>query len=69
VGIVLGAVAGMAAGGVLLQLGGGLGTEGGIPWLSIGVAALLGLVLPAVAAIYPARAAARVSIVEALHFD
>jgi putative ABC transport system permease protein len=69
VGVVLGAIAGVAAGAVLVQLDGGLGDPGGIPWLSIGVAAVLGLVLPAVAAIYPARAAARVSIVEALHFD
>jgi len=30
---------------------------------------VLGLVLPTVAALYPARMASRVSIVEALHFD
>jgi putative ABC transport system permease protein len=69
VGVVLGAVAGIGVGAVLLQLGGGLGHPGGVPWLPIGVAAVLGLVLPALAALYPARAAARVSIVEALHFD
>ena len=69
VGVVLGAVAGIAVGAVLLQLGGGLGQPGGVPWLPIGVAAALGLVLPALAALYPARAAARVSIVEALRFD
>ncbi len=69
VGVVLGAVAGLGAGAVLLQVGGGLGTPGGLPWLPIGVAAVLGLVLPALAALYPARAAARVSIVEALRFD
>jgi putative ABC transport system permease protein len=69
VGVVLGSVAGVGAGAVLLQLGGGLGTPGGIPWLPIGVAAILGLALPALAAIYPARLAARISIVEALHFD
>ena len=69
VGVVLGSIAGLGAGALLLQLGGGLGTPGGIPWLPIGVAALLGLVLPAIAAIYPARLAARVSIVQALHFD
>jgi ABC-type antimicrobial peptide transport system permease subunit len=40
-----------------------------VPWLPIGTAALLGLVLPALAALSPARAAARVSIVEALRFD
>jgi putative ABC transport system permease protein len=69
VGVVLGAMTGLAAGGVLLQLGGGLGHPGGAPWLSIGLAAVLGLVLPALAALSPARAAARVSIVEALRFD
>jgi len=69
VGVVLGALAGMGVGVVLLQLGGGLGHPGGVPWLPIGVAAVLGLVLPAVAALYPARAAARVSIVAALRFD
>jgi putative ABC transport system permease protein len=69
VGVVLGAIAGLAAGALLLQLGGGFGHPGGLPWLSIGIAAVLGLVLPAFAAIYPARMASRVSIVEALHFD
>jgi putative ABC transport system permease protein len=69
VGAVLGALAGLGAGAVLLQLGGGLGHPGGLPWLPIGIAAALGLILPAVAAIYPARAAANVSIVEALYFD
>jgi putative ABC transport system permease protein len=69
VGVVLGAVAGLSAGALLLQLGGGFGHPGGLPWLSIGIAAVLGLVLPAFAAIYPARMASRVSIVEALHFD
>jgi len=69
VGVVLGAVAGIAVGAVLLQLGGGLGHPGGAPWLPIGVAAVLGLALPALASLYPARAAARVSIVAALRFD
>jgi putative ABC transport system permease protein len=69
VGAVLGAIAGLGAGAVLLQVSGGLGNPGGLPWLPIGVAAALGLILPALAALYPARAAARVSIVEALHFD
>jgi len=69
VGVVLGAAAGIGVGVVLLQLGGGLGHPGGIPWLPIGIAAVLGLVLPALAALSPARAASRVSIVEALRFD
>jgi putative ABC transport system permease protein len=69
VGVLIGSVAGLAAGAMLLQLGGGLQNPGGIPWLPISVAAALGLVLPAIAAIYPARMAARVHIVRALHFD
>ena len=69
VGVVLGAFAGLGAGAILLQLGGGLGSPSGLPIAAIVVAAGLGLVLPAIASIYPALAASRVSIVEALHFD
>ncbi|HXG26783.1 MAG TPA: FtsX-like permease family protein [Candidatus Binatia bacterium] len=69
VGVILGSAAGLVAGAVLLQLGGGLNQPGAIPWLPIGVAAILGLVLPALAAVYPARAASRISIVSSLHFD
>jgi len=69
VGVVLGAFAGLGAGAVLLQLGGGLGSPSGAPLGAIAVAAVLGLVLPALASIYPARAASQVSIVPALHFD
>jgi putative ABC transport system permease protein len=69
VGVILGSVAGLGAGALLLQLGGGLTNPGGLPWLPISVAAALGLVLPALAAIWPARAAGRISIVESLHFD
>jgi putative ABC transport system permease protein len=69
VGVVLGSAAGVGAGAMLLQLGGGLGTPTSIPWVPIGIAAILGLVLPALASLYPARMAARISIVESLHFD
>ena len=69
VGVVLGSIAGLAAGALLIQLGGGLGPRGGIPWLPIGIATILGLVLPALAAMYPARVAARISIVESLRYD
>ena len=69
VGVVLGSLAGVAAGALLLQMGGGFGHPGGIPWLPIQVAAVLGLVLPALASLYPARLASRISIVESLHFD
>ena len=69
VGVVLGSVAGLGAGALLLQLGGGFGGISEIPWGPISVAAVLGLVLPAAAAIYPARMASRISIVQSLHFD
>jgi putative ABC transport system permease protein len=69
VGVLLGSVAGVGAGALLLELGGGLGAPGGLPWLPIGIAAAMGLVLPAFAAVYPARLASRISIVESLHFD
>ncbi|HET7181093.1 MAG TPA: FtsX-like permease family protein [Candidatus Limnocylindrales bacterium] len=69
VGVVLGSIAGVAAGALLLQLGGGFGAIGQIPWSPIAIAAVLGLVLPTAAAIYPARMASRISIVESLHYD
>ena len=68
-GVVLGSLAGLAVGGVLLALGHGLGPVAGIPWLPIELAAVLGLVLPVLAALYPSRLAARISIVEALQFE
>jgi putative ABC transport system permease protein len=69
VGFVLGSAAGLAVGGVMLGLGGRLDPTAGLPWPAIGAAAALGLVLPALAALYPSLLAARVSIVEALHFE
>jgi putative ABC transport system permease protein len=69
VGVVLGSLAGIAVGAVMLALGGGLGPVAGVPWLPIELAAGLGLVLPVVAAVYPSRMAARISIVEALQFE
>ncbi|MEZ0240820.1 MAG: FtsX-like permease family protein [Chloroflexota bacterium] len=69
VGIVLGSVAGLGVGAVLLALGGGLSPAVGFPWPPIALAAALGLVLPIVASFYPARMAARISIVSALHFE
>jgi putative ABC transport system permease protein len=69
VGVVLGSIAGVAAGALLLQLGGGFGAIGEVPWWPITIAAVLGLVLPTAAAIYPARMASRISIVQSLHYD
>ena len=69
VGVVLGAVVGIGVGVVMLAMGGTLAPIAGLPVLPIEVAAVLGLVLPIVAAIYPSRMAARVSIVQALQFE
>jgi len=69
VGAVLGSFVGLAVGVVMLALGGTLAPVAGIPWLPIEVAAVLGLGLPIVAAIYPSQMAAQVSIVQALQFE
>jgi putative ABC transport system permease protein len=69
VGVVLGSLTGLGVGAVLLALGRGLGPVVGFPWLPIELAAVLGLFLPVIAAIYPSRLAARVSIVDALEFE
>ncbi len=69
VGAVFGTVVGLAAGVVLLVLSGGALSSAGIPWPSIVVAAVLGLAGSAVAAWYPSRLAAGVSIVRALQFE
>lgn len=69
VGAVLGAVVGLIAGLVLLFLAGDLRPSVGIPWGSIGVAAVLGLAGPVIAAWYPSRLASRISIVRALQFE
>jgi putative ABC transport system permease protein len=69
VGVILGSLAGLAVGALLLALGRGLGPDAGFPWLAIELAAVLGLVLPVAAAIYPSRMASRVSIVDALQFE
>jgi len=69
VGALLGALAGLAAGAVLVILSGGAFATAGLPWGSIAVAVVLGLAGPAVAAWYPSRLASGVSIVRALQFE
>ncbi|HEY2915711.1 MAG TPA: FtsX-like permease family protein [Candidatus Limnocylindrales bacterium] len=69
VGVVLGAVVGVGVGVVMLAMGGTLAPIAGVPWVPIEIAAILGLALPIVAAIYPSRMAAKVSIVQALQFE
>lgn len=69
VGVVLGGIAGLAVGLVLLALAGDLSPAVGIPWAPLAVAAVLGLAGPAIAAWYPSRVASRLSIVRALQFE
>lgn len=69
VGVVLGGATGLAVGAVLLGLGARFDGATGLPWPALGAAAILGLVLPALAALYPSLLAARVSIVRALRFE
>ena len=68
-GVVLGALVGLGVGAVMLALSGSLTPAVGLPWASIGIAAVLGLAVPAAAAYYPSRVASRLSIVRALQFD
>ena len=69
VGAALGSAVGLVVGLVMLAIGGDLAPVIGVPWLPIEVAIVLGLGLPIVAAIYPSRMAARVSIVQALQVE
>ena len=69
VGAVLGSLVGVAVGVVMLAIGGDFAPVIGVPWLPIEIAVVLGLGLPILAAIYPSRMAARVSIVQALQFE
>ena len=69
VGVVLGTVVGLAVGAVMLFLSGGLTPTLALPVVPIEIAAVLGLLLPIAASIYPSRMAARVSILEALQFS
>ena len=54
VGVVLGSSPDSAPGSCCCSSAAGSDARVGIPWLPIGVAAVLGLVLPALAALYPA---------------
>jgi putative ABC transport system permease protein len=71
VGVVLGVITGLVAGALMVALAGG--TEGlagiGVPWQVIGLAALYGIAVAMLAAAYPARAAASMSIVQAVQFE
>ena len=68
-GGVLGVVTGLLAGALMVLLAGGrLGVDS-IPWTSIVVAVILGVVLAMLAAAWPARIAARISIPRAVAYE
>ncbi len=69
VGVVLGGATGLGIGAILLLLTGGFTPGLGVPWSSLAVAAVLGIALSVAAAYYPARLAARISIVRAVGFE
>jgi putative ABC transport system permease protein len=66
VGALLGAVTGLAAGAALVLLAGGAAIPFQPPWAVAAAALVGGVVLAILAALYPARLAARVEIVAAL---
>jgi len=69
VGALLGALAGLATGAVLISLAGGSGVPYQVPWAAAAAALGGGVVLAVLAALYPARLASRVEIVGALGRD
>ena len=71
VGVVLGSVAGLAAGTALVALSAGTGGSWAlaVPWATIGLAAVFGVAVAMLAAYYPARIASGISIVRAVQFD
>jgi putative ABC transport system permease protein len=69
VGVIFGVLVGLAVGAVLLLFTGGFYPSIGLPWPTIGLVAVLGMALSAVAAYYPARLAAGISIVRAVVFE
>lgn len=71
VGSILGCASGLVAGQVMIGLAGGSGLR--LPldpdWRTIGAAAAFGIAVAMLAAVWPARQAARVSIVRAVQFE
>jgi putative ABC transport system permease protein len=69
-GAICGVATGVVVGGLMVALSGGrLDPTAAIPWLPIGVAFVLGVALAMLAAAYPARLAAGISIVRAVGFE
>ena len=70
VGAMCGVVAGVLIGGLMVGLsGGGWDAAAGVPWLAVGAAFVLGVVLAMLAAAYPARLASGISIVRAVGYE
>ena len=70
VGAMCGVVAGVVVGGLMVVLSGGhWDAAAGIPWLAVGAAFVLGVVLAMLAAAYPARLASGISIVRAVGYE
>lgn len=70
IGAMCGVVAGIVVGGLMVALSGGRwDATAGVPWLAVGVAFVLGVVLAMLAAAYPARLASGISIVRAVGYE
>lgn len=70
VGALLGIVTGIGVGALMVVLAGGPAADvASLPWVSIGVSLVLGVVLAMLAAAYPARLASRLSIVRAVGYE
>ncbi len=70
VGTILGILAGLAAGALVVLLSGSrIALGAGLPWGSIALAAVLGIGLSMLAAWYPARLASRLAIVRAVQHE
>ena len=69
-GAFLGIVAGLLVGAAMVVLAGGQpALAASVPWPVVGLALVLGVTLSMLAAAYPARLAARVSIVRAVAYE
>ncbi len=70
IGAICGVVVGLLIGALMVVLAGGrLDVAVAVPWLAVGVAFVLGVVLAMLAAAYPARLASGVSIVRAVGYE
>ncbi len=69
-GAILGIVVGLAVGAAMVLLAGGrLDVGAGVPWPTVGLTLILGVVVAMLAAAYPAYLASRLSIVRAVRYD